>query len=119
MHLDNEHERLTNVPYAHDICGVQMVELLVGVLREFCLERNSFKTKMLSIVHIEKTTTYCIIDYGGIAILGVRSKRKYLGRMFTRNIKQLIHGYNRNIVFTKAIKNHIARHSINKLFLWL
>ena len=95
LHLDNEHERLTNVRYADDILlfaksleeGVQMVELLAEVLGEFGLELNSTKTKMLSTVHVEESPMYCITDCGDIEILGVRSKQKYLGRVFTSNVK--------------------------------
>ena len=95
LHPDNEHERLTNVRYADDILlfaksleeGVHMVELLAEVFREFGLELNASKTKILSTEHVEDTTVYCITDCGEIEILAKRQKQKYLGRLFTGDIR--------------------------------
>ena len=64
-----------------------MVELLAEVFREFGLELTSSKTKSLSTEHVEDTSIYCITDCGEIEILAKREKPKYLGRLFTGDIR--------------------------------
>ena len=87
LHPDNEHDRLTNIRYADDILlfgksleeVVSMVELLAEVLREFGLDLNTSKTKILSTEDNNDAPVYCITECGTIEVLATTSKYKYLG----------------------------------------
>ena len=95
LHPDNEHDRLTNIRYADDILlfgksleeVVSMVELLAEVLREFGLDLNTSKTKILSTEDNNDAPVYCITECGTIEVLATTSKYKYLGRMFSGNVR--------------------------------
>ena len=50
-----------------------MVELLAEVLREFGLELNSTKTKIMSNDHVNDVPVYCVTDCGEIEILALKT----------------------------------------------
>ena len=95
FHPDNEPDRLTNIRYVDDILlfgksleeVVSMVELLAKVLREFGLDLNTSKTKILSTEDNNDAPVYCITECGTIEVLATTSKYKYLGRMFSGNVR--------------------------------
>ena len=87
MQADDLVERLTNIRYADDIllfakdldeCQY-MLESLVEVLREYGLELNMQKTKILSTHSAPLDQLFLITNQGSVEILAARSKHKYLG----------------------------------------
>ena len=66
---------------------MSMLELLSDVLLEYGLELNSKKTKILCNEHVNEETVHCITKCGSIEILAAAEKHKYLGRMFSGEIR--------------------------------
>ena len=96
LQADDLVERLTNIRYADDIllfakdldeCQF-MLESLVEVLREYGLELNMQKTKILSTHFAPLDQTFLITNQGSVEILATRSKHKYLGRGFIGDLRQ-------------------------------
>ena len=96
LHPNNDQERLTNIRYADDILlfgkspteVVTMLELFVEVLEEYGLSLNVKKTKVLSTETAPNGPSYCDTECGMIEMLSENQKHKYLGRMFSGDVRK-------------------------------
>ena len=87
--------RLTNIRYADDLLlfgkslseAVDMLEKLATISKSYGLEPNMKKTKIISPEHPSENTQVCITDFGPVDVLGVQDRHKYLGRLFTGDLK--------------------------------
>ena len=95
LSLDPTHPRLTNIRYADDLLlfgkslshVVGMLEKLTSILKLYGLNLNMKKTKIMSTTSPAETTQVCITDFGPIDILGANDRQKYLGRLFSGDLK--------------------------------
>ena len=77
--------RLTNIRYADDILmfaqsrseAVSMLESLAGVLRQYGLELNAKKTKVLTTEATQDEPSACATRHGDVMILGTTGQHKY------------------------------------------
>jgi len=87
-------ERLTNIRFADDILlfgksleeAIDMIERLVRKLREYGLELNIKKTKMMATTTYLEDTTLIDTQVGFIELLGGNVRHKYLGREWPGNL---------------------------------
>lgn len=95
LHPDNEEERLTNVRYVDEILLLgkaitevtSMLGILVDVLKEYGLELNVQKTNLFSTDIAKDVPCYCDRTCGMIEQVLEYQKHKYLGRMFSGEVR--------------------------------